>query len=350
MFFKIDGIISLNFNFQMDVVKILTCGDPHIKPDNFREIELLISKMEKLVVEEDPDLVVILGDMLHTHDRINMDCFVLVEKFLKKMHDCSRGVVFIIGNHDRFNNEDFLTNRHVFNPFKKWPKMTIVDDVTILKIRDTEFLFVPYVPNGKFMEALNTKDVNLTNITAVFGHSEFEGCSIQKLTGSKCDKWEKDYPVAIMGHLHNEEIPQENLIYTGTPFQHGAGDTTEKTVSIFKFKDGEYSRKKIFLDIPSKYLIHLTPSELSSYTFPPNCSFVKIKVKGNSKEIDSVMKMDNVKELLNCGKVKIVPIYTDSKLRTTSTIVKKRISFSQRMKDFINSENDNVRNIFGQLF
>lgn len=46
--------------------KVLCIGDPHFKVSNIQEIELFIEKCVELVKETKPDLVCVLGDLLHT--------------------------------------------------------------------------------------------------------------------------------------------------------------------------------------------------------------------------------------------------------------------------------------------
>ena len=51
------------------MTKVIAIGDPHFKTDNGEESKLFVDRLEKLIMAEEPDLCVILGDVLHTHER-----------------------------------------------------------------------------------------------------------------------------------------------------------------------------------------------------------------------------------------------------------------------------------------
>ena len=140
--------------------RILCIGDPHIKSDNSLETDLMVSKLQELIIIEDPDFIIVLGDILHYHERIPMYTLKRATAFLKALHDSGKPIYGLIGNHDRPNNNIFLTDEHAFNSFKIWPRIKIIDDVTIISEigRDGnthQFLMVPYVSVGRFNEALS---------------------------------------------------------------------------------------------------------------------------------------------------------------------------------------------------
>jgi metallophosphoesterase superfamily enzyme len=49
---------------------LLVVGDVHVKLDNLLEIRCLIEKLERTIEAHRPDFVVLLGDVLHTHERV----------------------------------------------------------------------------------------------------------------------------------------------------------------------------------------------------------------------------------------------------------------------------------------
>ena len=52
-------------------MNILAIGDPHFRIDNIPEVEMFIEKIGKLANDKQPDLIICLGDLLHTHERIH---------------------------------------------------------------------------------------------------------------------------------------------------------------------------------------------------------------------------------------------------------------------------------------
>ena len=149
---------------------ILVIGDPHFKNDNTLETDLMHTEIIKLLISKPFKFVVILGDILHKHEKIDMFPYDRSIKFLKDIKDNCKKLYILIGNHDRPNNNDFLTDRHSFNSLKEWDNTIIVDNIIVEEIEEYKFCFAPYVPVGRFMEALNTNSVNLEEITIVFSH------------------------------------------------------------------------------------------------------------------------------------------------------------------------------------
>jgi len=80
-------------------VKCLAIGDPHFMTSNVTESKDLIKKVNLLTDQLNPDFVVLLGDLLHTHEKIHVTPLTLATQFItdlsKKTH-----VYLIIGNHD----------------------------------------------------------------------------------------------------------------------------------------------------------------------------------------------------------------------------------------------------------
>lgn len=341
----------LFFYNSLKNMKFLCIGDPHIKKNNTLEIDLLIAEIKKIILNENPDCVVILGDILDSHEKIDMFCFIRAENFLKELKDLTSHLILICGNHDRPNNNEFLTTRHAFNSFKLWNNITIVDDVYIKEFGGKNFVFVPYVPNNRYMEALNTKNITypFTNISGFFSHQEFKNCSINNLTKSEVDEWPIDAPLNVVGHIHTKERPQSNLYYPGIPLQHSPHDSFDKTVSIVKFEEDNYVIEEFELNIPKKIIVELTPEELLNYNIPSNISFVKLKIRGSSEVIKEIMKLEHVKNLLKSNKVKISIIDTNSKIKH-SLVKKVKISYRERIFNDIKNQDPELQKIFKKLF
>src|SRR5438067_639302 len=134
-------------------ITCLTIGDPHFKVDNAIETDEMSRKIISLAHKEPPDFIVVLGDVLDRHENIHVDPLERSTLFLEQL-SLIAPLYVIIGNHDRPNNSIFLTSQHPFNSFKRWPQTTIVDKVVTATIKGRQFCFVPYVPPGRFMEAL----------------------------------------------------------------------------------------------------------------------------------------------------------------------------------------------------
>src|SRR3990167_10502526 len=97
-----------------EVIKCLAIGDPHFQTNNVKDILEFIERVVQVAVENSPDFIIVLGDLLHTHERIHTIPLKLATKLLKKLSKISP-TFLIIGNHDLINNQQFLTSNHAFN-------------------------------------------------------------------------------------------------------------------------------------------------------------------------------------------------------------------------------------------
>lgn len=260
----------------------LLIGDPHYKKSNKDETE----QMERAILEYlDGDIriekIVVLGDILDTHEKINLFAMKRAVDFLLSLSEHAP-VYVIIGNHDRPSNDIFLTDEHSLYPLK-WSSndITIVDKVLI----DKDLIFVPYVEPGRFMEALETRGVGEMVLKSkkyryIFAHQEFFGAQMGGFISQMGDKWHNEYPPVISGHIHDYQVI-ENVTYIGTPYQTGYGDNPDKGIYLLS-EDGNL--EKIELNITPKIIVHLKIEEVLEYEFPDDKK-VKLVIEGDAAEI-----------------------------------------------------------------
>ena len=139
----------------MDRLTCFIIGDPHFKVSNTKESTLFSERCINLAKEKQPDLIICLGDVLDRHETIHVNPLMQATKFLNELRLIAPTFT-LIGNHDRCNNSNFLTDEHPFTALHCWENMTIVDKVLVKEIKGQKFVFVPYVPPGRFNEALAT--------------------------------------------------------------------------------------------------------------------------------------------------------------------------------------------------
>nr|QBK90209.1 MAG: DNA repair exonuclease [Pithovirus LCPAC102] len=296
-----------------DRLTCLTIGDPHFKTKNKKETDEMIEKSIELAKTLNPDFIVILGDVLDTHEKIHVVPLTQAINWIERMSKISTTYV-LIGNHDRPNNSDFLSGYHPFNGLKDSNNIIIVDTAIEIEIKEYKFLFVPYVPCGRFIEAISTiidiDDIN--SYSTIFAHQEFFGAKMGAIISTHGDKWPLTYPFIISGHIHDYCRPQENIVYTGTPLQHAFGDSTHKTVSYYSFNNidninmeniyvtkQEELIKNIFeyridLNLPKKRIYRLNPEEVLMWE-PPDNSLIKVIIRGTNAQIKATNKLDIIK-------------------------------------------------------
>ena len=300
---------------------VLAIGDPHFEVSNIKESKEMSDEIIALVKERKPDLIVCLGDILDRHETIHVAPLTHSIKFLYRLEQLAPLYV-VIGNHDRPNNSDFLSDQHPFNAVKVWKNTTIVDKVVDTNIKGHRFIFVPYVPPGRFEEALSTINNPIDGTAAFFAHQEFFGAQMGAIVSREGDKWPHINPLVISGHIHDYGRPQPNIIYTGTPMQHAFGDREDKTVSWFTFygdkelvdestsepyhepTDDLWDEERIELKLTKRTIVYLKSDQVMAWQ-PPQGKLVKTVIRGTSSEIKATMKLQYVKELVKLG-VKVV--------------------------------------------
>ena len=237
--------------------KFLVIGDPHFKTSNVPESEDFIAKCIDLVNTECPDFIIILGDVLHEHERLHTIPLNIAYDFIKAMSSLTKTYV-IVGNHDMINNQQFLNQNHWMNSMKEWPNTTIVDIPTTLHHNGKTYMFCPYVPNGRLREALSSYKTSSTNelvipdrtdtpsdpdptdpdptdpdptdpiwksSTIIFAHQEFLNCKMGAIISQDGDSWDKSLPPVISGHIHhNQTLLDGYIYYPGSAMQNAFGD------------------------------------------------------------------------------------------------------------------------------
>lgn len=286
---------------QKDKFRILVIGDPHFKVSNVRETEEMSEKILSTAFSISPDLIVCLGDVLDRHDQISVFPFKRAVEFLSKLASIAE-VVVLIGNHDRPNNSTYLTDEHPFLACKQWKNLTIVDSVVSKEYLGRKFLFVPYVPSGRFAETLEI-DPEWKNSTCIFAHQEFTGAKMGPVISS-VENWRLDFPLIVSGHIHDFQEVAPNLLYVGTPIQHGFADSIDKTISLFTWdfsnSSPNYSHERIDLGCQKKKVIHVSPNQIDSF-HPAQNTVTKLVIEGTASELKALIKSSKVSTLREAG-------------------------------------------------
>jgi DNA repair exonuclease SbcCD nuclease subunit len=427
----------------------IVIGDPHFKINNVVETNEMTIAIINKIKEFKPDFIVVAGDILDRHEIIHVSPLTRSILFLKEL-TLLCPVYLIIGNHDRKNNRDFCSEEHPFTSLKLWGKnMKVVDTTYSEIINNLLFTFVPYVEPGRFLEALNLPgfsaykqnsgnpgnpaikkkiiikkkqvapvalvtaeqpvqpvapvqpmqpaEINQNKwrkSTAIFAHQEFYGCKMGAVKSIVGDKWSIKNPLVISGHIHEYQEPQANIIYVGTPIQHGFGDQNDKTISYFIFNDGlpdksldnsldksldklpdnspedsslddsssfapMYEHVRIDLNLRKKKIVYLKCEDIEDFetTLSKMDNYdLKLVIKGLSSEIKIAMKHPNIKKWKTKG-IKIVfkDIPLDNLNDMTNTNLKNENGVKLRFTEILynnikDMDNDNLKEIFKEVF
>lgn len=328
-------------------MKYLVIGDPHFKVSNANETIKFVKKVIEICKKHSPDKVILLGDILDTHEKIHMQPLVRSCAFILKLAKKYQ-VYVIIGNHDRPNNNVYLTDEHPFVGLKNTPNIKIIENVLI----EGDIAYVPYVANGRFKEALLTQIEldDIKNLKLIFAHQEFRGCKLGGIISTDGDVWEEDLPLIISGHIHDHHIPQCNILYAGTPFQHSFGDSSKKGILLLeddnlKDKIWNDNYKFIKLDIVKKKIIKLNIEEL--YQFDRNDypdTILKLEIEGEASTIKKLLQTEEFKEKLKGISIKV----KGNKVEKFE--IKRGITFKDYLESVINESDNKLRKEYKEIF
>lgn len=320
------------------MTNVICIGDPHFKTDNIIEVDMFIDRVENLIKEKQPDFIICLGDLLHTHERLHTTALNKAYEFVDRMRQLAP-IYVLVGNHDAISNQIFLTNNHWMNALKEWDNVFIVDKVISYEINTELFIFTPYVPPGRFIEALDTLEThNWRNASCIFAHQEFYGCKMGAIISTEGDKWDLTNPNVISGHIHSRQIIQENIYYTGSAMQHAFGESDKNIIAFLSFRHTNYEREEIDLQLPRKKIIYIDIDDVEEYELPQTEDKIKVSISGTYEQFKSFKKTEKYKTLTRSD-IKIV--FKPNKLLLQQE--------EQKHQDNIQDKTENFKNILHDL-
>ena len=323
-------------------IKCLCIGDQHIKTDNLRTIEILYEKLDCHLKNNKYDVIISMGDLLHTHERLNSLALNVAVKYLELLSSHAKTYV-LVGNHDYINCSQFLTTNHWLNCVKHINNITVVDKVYSFEKDKIKIIMCPFVPDGRFVEALNTYG-DWKNANCIFGHQLLDGCKMGCMIVKDIEEWKKEYPMCICGHIHEKQIISSNLRYIGSVLQDAFGER-DKTITEVIIDTNNITFKEYSLDLPCKKTITIDSSELFKFKFPINTDFVKYKViiNGNENDFKTFKLSDIYKNVPRDIKIefKNTKKSIEEKKEKILSIKNYNINFYDVLKETIYNEKDN---------
>lgn len=284
----------------------LVIGDPHLLENDIPRSKLLVSECLRVAQETSPSYIVILGDVLDRHNRYDSQSFHLMCDFLR---DCAKiaSTYVIVGNHDRPNNSDFLSDYSPFYPMHEWKlPIVVVDKPKILLCENGEkFAFLPYVLPNRVSEMLSL--IDRENVIASFGHVDVLGAQISRtITCQSGYEWTAKDGYYIGGHNHEKHWVNEFIFYTGTPCQRKFGESEDKGLHLISFPEGKISCQKIALNIPFKRTLSVKFCDIGSTEIPNDGNIYRVEIFGLSSEL-ALLSTHPIITIWKAAGVKIIP-------------------------------------------
>jgi hypothetical protein len=197
-------------------VKILRVGDPHVKPNNIKESEALISFVLSKALELKVDRLEILGDLMDTHSILRLEVVEFWDRWFKTLSTLTLfKTIALVGNHDLTG--DYSKSYSALHPFLTLENKNfkIVHEPYL----DGLYGYLPYIhDNDKFVEEANK--LAKQGATVLVSHPNFEGAvydnGVGISNGLRPDLLDTNLLHLIGGHIHSQ-IEIGRVWYTGNP-------------------------------------------------------------------------------------------------------------------------------------
>lgn len=339
------------------MVKILAIGDQHFQPSNTEEIEEFLGKLEKYLEENKFDIIVSGGDLLHTHERLFTQSLNKAIQYIDLL-TLHAPTYILVGNHDMIDCTQFLTDEHWLNVLKGKKNLTVVDRIITEKLLNVQITFAPYVPDGRFVEALNLSDSLITDwhcSKMIFCHQLFNGVKMGAIVARDVEDWKEEYPYICCFHVHDKQTVQDNMFYTGTPFQHAYGESSDKTITVFTISDS-IEKDEVNLKMRKRYNIYLDISEVNDW-LPKKNSRTRLSLRGTYEQYKAFNKTSKYKELQQLGvritfnnRVVKEETKNNKEIKEMSEIKKtENRSFGEIMNAILFKENKDIQDLYKKI-
>jgi DNA repair exonuclease SbcCD nuclease subunit len=316
---------------------ILFIGDIHIKFSNLKDLDKLRVKMLQM---KEISFIVVAGDILDTHEKIQTQLMNKAYDFIKNLRTMAP-VYVLVGNHDYINNQQFLTDNHWMNAMKEWDRVNIIDYPLRLEKSGYTFMFVPYVSPGRFVEALDKIEGWKTSL-CVFAHQEIKDCKMGCIRSIEGDTWNAEWPMLVSGHIHERQNVGNNVLYPGSVLNHAFGSDNQG-ISKFTFTGGVMSEERIDICLEKKSIIYENVTNVENIPKEKLIVRNKLCLIGELKDIEAYKNTKEYNDLKKKG-VKVTFKITKSVeniKNTGDTNEKVDVPFSVILNELIVNENDN---------
>jgi DNA repair exonuclease SbcCD nuclease subunit len=294
-------------------LRVLCLGDAHFKTNNVIEVDIFLKKLQEYLDahRDEIDLIINLGDTLDEHSRLHVTPLNKAIKYVKLLASYKPTYV-IVGNHDAENNSIYLDDNHWLNCLKAWPNIEVVDTVTIATINNVKIALTPYVPDGRLIEALNTRKGDWEDSRCIFTHNTIRGAQMGSMIAKDADEWDPSWPMLVSGHIHLSQWLGPNMYYTGSILQVAVDENPHKhivMVTVPPEASNGVNIKEIDLHLPKKEIVHISMEELEEYKVPsePDTKYI-LYVSGDYDDFKTFIKSALYKSL-----IKLPQIYRGSK-------------------------------------
>ncbi len=227
------------------------------------------------------------------------------------------------------------------NVLHEWEDIVVVDKVITQELKGSQITFCPYVPNGRFKDALSTS-IGWERSDVIFAHQEFLGCKMGGIISESGDNWETECPLVVSGHIHEKQWLGQNIYYTGVPMQHSFGDSSDTSLALVLVEQNS-TTKVVEIPIGIAPKLNLTCNSLTEFE-SINEEYLnrnlRLVFKGSPEEIKVIRLTSKYKEYVQKG-VKVV--FRSTRIRSdVPQSSGERMDLRVVLHDLIHAENPEI--------
>jgi UDP-2,3-diacylglucosamine pyrophosphatase LpxH len=241
------------------------------------------------------DMIVVMGDVLHTHERLHVDEMNCAIELLDYWA-LSCPTIVLVGNHDMRTNHEYCSSTHWMTTLKGHANLTVVDKPMWFG----NIVAMPYVYPGRMLEALDQYTPGWHKAHAILAHQEIYGAKMGAITSCIGDKYSEEFPLLISGHIHQKQWPQSNVYYTGSSLVHCYGDDSTPTIAMVclanPFSDHMTKIKEYEIESPKHWTGTMQCTDNIPH-IPPGTIAKMIVLVGSSDEAKTWSKSNMCMEL-----------------------------------------------------
>lgn len=295
-------------------MRILFCGDKHLKIGKFELAKQFLGWLNTTIAEQRPDVYVALGDDMDTHAVLRSEILSEYRKHIDYVMSLGIKMYYVVGNHDLSKPSD--RTYHSMQTFKNlYPNFTVVDD----RIDVDNITFVPYLPNEADFP-LDTKEICIA-------HQTFKGANYGSIAAENgVDPTLVKAELIISGHIHFKQS-FDKVVYPGSPYAQSANDV-DQIKGLMAFDTTTFKQTFIPCPLPSWRSFCRTVGP--EYNFPQLLVDLSAAIKQSPKdnwlleieapkaELTSFLSSKDYREAVKGINLRVKAIFTDRDKGRTS--------------------------------
>ena len=299
--------------------KLLAIGDPHFKVDNMEESQHFYTQISTWLQENKVDYIIILGDILHSHEKIYTFALNMAVNFIK-MCSSYATTYCLVGNHDATSNTIYCGKNHWLHVLNGTVEnVVIVESPTF--IEDLNMICCPYVSDGRFVEMLEEYVDGWKECDCIFAHQLFNGAKMGGIVAQDVEEWKVEYPTIISGHLHDKQKPQENLVYVGSSQQLAFSESSDKSICLIVYEGSNIQMEEVYLNLKQRKTLYSTVEDVMNLKMVANTQY-KIVIRDQDSACKAFKKTAKYKELMSqpcIRSIQFKPVVNEEEEKKTPT-------------------------------